>query len=65
MSGNNKVTKIKKINEEKSNDLKDQIKTFVKEDSENDEMISDEELEKIKKIANEGGLHGLYGCTIC
>lgn len=65
MSGNNKVRKIKQINVEKSNDLKDQIKTFVKEGSENDEMISNEELEKIKKIAKEGGLHGLYGCTIC
>ena len=65
MSGTSKVKKIKQFNDKQSTDLIDKIKTFVKKGSENDEMISDEELEKIKKIANEGGLHGLYGCTIC
>ena len=54
-----------------NNNLKQKIKQFVKEGKTNskstniDENISEEELEKIKKVAEEGGQYGLVGCTIC
>lgn len=62
--------KLKKIDENKSVELKNKIKTFIKEGNKNskntgDEEISEEEFKRIKKIATEGGQHGLYGCNIC
>ena len=69
MFGKKETKELKEIDNKKSNELKDQIKTFIQEGKENktgnEEEISKDELEKIKKIANEGGQHGLYGCTIC
>lgn len=51
--------------------LNNQIKKFVEDDKINsksiniDEKINEEELEKIKKVAIEGGQYGLMGCIIC
>ena len=67
----NESKKLKKIEETESVDLKNKIKTFIKEGKKNskntgiDEEISEEEFERIKKIATEGGQHGFFGCNIC